>query len=168
MGNYASLRLCPRRSIKLLKVSGEIIELQAPLFVHEIGEEYQNHWIFDSETVKRLGLRHTSPLHHSARLQAGKTYCLVPIPPSSNVSATSRLNELRVRALERRGCFQIVSATQIDGDAGNSGVRMKVIMKKKDMVSLLNSQEKSKKLVNTGPSSGRATKLSPIVEASVH
>ena len=168
MGNYSSLRLGLWRPIKLMKVNGEIRELQGPLSVHEIAQEYPDHWIFDAETVKQLGLLHALPLHRSARLRAGKIYCLVPIPPSSNVSATSRLNELRVRALERRGCFQIVSATQIDGDAGFSGIQMKVIMKKKDMVSLLNSQEKSKNLVDTVPRYGRATKLSPIVEGSVH
>jgi len=168
MGNYVSLRLCPRRPIKLMKVNRDITELQAPLFVHEISQEYPDHWIFDAETVRRLGLLHTLPLHQSARLQAGKIYCLVPIPPSINVSATSRLDELKARALERRGCFQIVSATQIDGDAGNTGVRVKVIMKKKDAVSLLNSQGTYNKSVDSVTDNGRAVKLSPIIEASVH
>jgi len=145
-----------------MKVNGDFIELQGPLFVYEIAQQYPDHWVFDAESVRRLGLLHAWPLHHTARLQAGNIYCLVPIPRSTNVSATSRLNELKVRALKRRGGFQIVSATQSDGGAGNSGVRVKVIMKKKEMVALLNSQQPYNKNVES------AVKLSPIIESSVH
>lgn len=163
MGNYASLSLCPwRPAIKLMKVNGDIIEFQGPLFVHEIAHDYPDHWVFDAESVRRFGLLQTLPLHHTARLHAGKIYCLVPIPPRINASATSRLNELKLRALKRRGGFQIVSATQSDGGTGNSGVRVKVIMKKKEMAALLKSQQTYSKNVES------AVKLAPITESSVH
>lgn len=142
-------RFRENRSIKLISVDGKVMRFKRRVYVKEIVEKCPEHGIFDAGSVKSLGARLlSSPLDHNSELQQGHLYYLTPLP-----SAGSRLEELEQN---NKSHPEIISTiTSIDG---SRVLRVKLRMRKEDVVSFLNSNNISfaeNFVVNEAPSSAR-------------
>lgn len=65
--------------IKIMKVDGQCLKYDAPMYVKEVLVDYPGHAIFHSDTVRKLGNR-ARPLQGTLRLQSGQLYFLIPLP----------------------------------------------------------------------------------------
>lgn len=118
------------RSIKLITVDGKVMRFKRPVYVKEIVEEYPHHGIFDAGSVKCWGTNVvTRPLDHNSELQAGQLYYLIPLSSSAGSGSLEELKQIYSHPAT-------VSASSIDG---SHVLRVKLRMRKGDLVSFLNS-----------------------------
>ncbi|KAF3582495.1 hypothetical protein DY000_02033423 [Brassica cretica] len=128
MGNIIMVR---RKKATVMKIDGDTFRLQTPARVSDATKEYPGFVLFDSESVKRYGVR-VKPLEPNHILAPNKTYFLVELPNLANrnklpfrrvmsvihVSAKERLEMLM---LSRRAVSDVALARSDGGNGIGSG-----------------------------------------------
>ncbi|GLJ50418.1 hypothetical protein SUGI_1074530 [Cryptomeria japonica] len=147
MGNFlGGLTKRERRSVKIKKVDGTVMNLPSPVYVKEIVCDNPNHGVFEAGSVRRP-VDYSRPLPHSSELRPGSLYLLIPFalsPVSADSGLASENEGLSKEKMVNKLKARIVSACK-----NGSGMRLTIRLSKKEAVSLLGNdgQEVMKKLV---------------------
>ncbi|KAJ0231972.1 hypothetical protein HA466_0294470 [Hirschfeldia incana] len=75
MGNI----LGRKRTVKIMKINGKSFKLKTPVKAGTVVKDYPGHVLFESESVKRFGLR-AKPLDPKQYLQSKRIYFMVELP----------------------------------------------------------------------------------------
>lgn len=75
MGNI----LGRKKTVKIMKVNGKSFKLKTPVKAGTVVKDYPGHVLFESESVKRFGLR-AKPLEPKQYLQSKRIYFMVELP----------------------------------------------------------------------------------------
>ncbi|KAF8065702.1 hypothetical protein N665_1164s0018 [Sinapis alba] len=79
MGNI----LGSKKTVKIMKINGKSFKLKTPVKAGTVVKDFPGHVLFESESVKRLGLR-AKPLDPKQYLQSKRIYFMVEVPRNSS------------------------------------------------------------------------------------
>uniref|UniRef100_A0A0D6QR02 Uncharacterized protein n=1 Tax=Araucaria cunninghamii TaxID=56994 RepID=A0A0D6QR02_ARACU len=158
MGNvlFQCVKQCGNgdQRIRVMKVDGQVLKLDGPMYAEEILCNYPNDAIFHSESVRRFGGR-SRPLDGSTQLRGGELYYLIPRPPTSSgscqstESGASRHRRCLPRSLsmsfrEKKPSIEIIPSPSQDGV-----VRLKLLISKRELATLMSESTDAMAMVES-------------------
>ncbi|XP_057815411.2 uncharacterized protein LOC131029036 [Cryptomeria japonica] len=144
-------------AIKVMKMDGQILKYEGPMYAEEILCNYPNDAIFHSDSFHRFGGR-CRPLWDNTELKAGELYYLIPHPPaksrefleSSSSETQNQTHHKRClpRSLsgfrDKKPSIEIIPSPSQDGV-----VRLKLLISKKELATLMSESTDAMTMVES-------------------